>query len=218
MTSGAVLGYEALTRFLDGTPPDRAFQDAATAGVGLELEAATIESALEASVLLPADRFLDINVSPDLVMAGEPLGTLLAGSSIDVILEITEHVSVRDYGELREAIVTLGSDVRFSVDDAGAGFASMRHILELAPTQVKLDRALVARIDGDPARQALVTGLVHFAQAIDVMLIAEGVETEKERATLIGLGVHVGQGFLFGRPAPAAALAGTVRHRRLTRP
>ncbi len=209
MTSGAVLGYEALTRFLDGTPPDRAFEDAATAGVGLELEAATIESALEASVLLPAGRFLDINVSPDLVMAGEPLGTLIAGASIDVILEITEHVSVRDYGELREAIVTLGNDVRFSVDDAGAGFASMRHILELAPTQVKLDRALVSKIDADPARQALVTGLVHFAQAIDVMLIAEGVETEKERATLIGLGVHVGQGFLFGRPAPAATLAGT---------
>jgi EAL domain-containing protein (putative c-di-GMP-specific phosphodiesterase class I) len=209
MTTGAVLGFEALTRFLDGTPPDRAFQDAATAGVGLELEAATIESALEASVLLPRGRFLDINVSPDLVMAGEPLGALLAGTSIDVILEITEHVSVRDYGELREAIVTLGNDVRFSVDDAGAGFASMRHILELAPTQVKLDRALVSKIDADPARQALVTGLVHFAQAIDVMLIAEGVETEKERATLVGLGVHVGQGFLFGRPGPATALAGT---------
>jgi len=210
MTSGAVLGYEALTRFLDGTPPDRAFQDAATAGVGLELEAATIESSLEASAVLPPGRFLDINVSPDLVMAGEPLGTLLAGTSIDVILEITEHVSVRDYGELREAIVTLGKDVRFSVDDAGAGFASMRHILELAPTQVKLDRALVAKIDADPARQALVTGLVHFAQAIDVMLIAEGVETEKERATLVGLGVNVGQGFLFGRPEPAAALVGTA--------
>ncbi len=206
MTSGTVLGYEALTRFVDGTPPDRAFQAAATAGVGLELEAATIASALEASALLPPGRFLDINVSPDLVMAGEPLGALLAASSVDVILEITEHVSVRDYGELRQAIVSLGKDVRFSVDDAGAGFASMRHILELAPTQVKLDRALVARIDGDPARQALVTGLVHFAQAIDVMLIAEGVETEEERATLLGLGVHVGQGFLFGRPVAAAAL------------
>ena len=154
--------------------PTSAFHAAATAGVGLELEAATIESALDAAVLLPSGRFLDINVSPDLVMAGEPLGALLAASSSDVVLEITEHVSVHDYGELRQAIATLGKDVRFSVDDAGAGFASMRHILELAPTQVKLDRALVARIDADPARQALVTGLVHFAQAIDVMLIAEG--------------------------------------------
>ena len=158
-------------------------------------------------MLLPSGRFLDINVSPDLVMAGEPLGALLGCSSSDVVLEITEHVSVHDYAELRQAIVSLGKDVRFSVDDAGAGFASMRHILELAPTQVKLDRALVAHIDADPARQALVTGLVHFAQAIDVMLIAEGVESEEERTTLLGLGVHVGQGFLFGRPVEAAALA-----------
>jgi PAS domain S-box-containing protein len=206
MTSGETLGHEALTRFLDGTPPERAFLAAAAAGIGLELEAATIESALEASRQLPTGLFLDINVSPDLVMAREPLGGLLARSPIDVILEITEHVSVRDYGELREAIAILGKDVRFSVDDAGAGFASMRHILELAPTQVKLDRALVTRIEGDLARQALVTGLVHFAQAINVMLIAEGVETEAERDTLIGLGVHVGQGYLFGRPAPAAKL------------
>ncbi len=206
MESGAVLGYEALTRFLDGTPPDRAFADAAAAGIGLELEAATIELALETSAQLPVGRFLDINVSPDFVMAREPLGGLLARSPIDVILEITEHVSVRDYGELREAIAILGKDVRFSVDDAGAGFASMRHILELAPTQVKLDRALVTRIETDLARQALVTGLVHFAQAINVMLIAEGVETEAERDTLIGLGVHVGQGFLFGRPTPVPDL------------
>jgi PAS domain S-box-containing protein len=204
MTSGETLGYEALTRFLDGTPPERAFLAAAAAGIGLELEAATIEVALEASRQLPTGLFLDINVSPDLVMAREPLGGLLARSPIDVILEITEHVSVRDYGELREAIAILGKNVRFSVDDAGAGFASMRHILELAPTQVKLDRALVTRIEADLARQALVTGLVHFAQAINVMLIAEGVETEAERDTLIGLGVNVGQGYLFGRPAPAA--------------
>ncbi len=206
MRSGEILGYEALTRFGDGSLPDRAFQDAATAGVGLELEAATIKVALEASADLPAGRFLDINVSPDLVMAREPLRGLLASSAIDVILEITEHVSVRDYAELREAIVALGSDIRFSVDDAGAGFASMRHILELAPTQVKLDRALVARIDTDPARQALATGLVHFARTINVMLIAEGVETAAERDTLLRLGVDVGQGFLFGRAAPAAEL------------
>ena len=206
MRSGEILGYEALTRFGDGSLPDRAFQDAATAGVGLELEAATIKVALEASADLPAGRFLDINVSPDLVMAREPLRGLLASSPIDVILEITEHVSVRDYAELREAIVALGSDIRFSVDDAGAGFASMRHILELAPTQVKLDRALVAQIDTDPARQALATGLVHFARTINVMLIAEGVETAAERDTLLRLGVDVGQGFLFGRAAPAAEL------------
>lgn len=201
MASGEVLGYEALTRFSDGTPPDRAFHAAAAAGVGLELEAATIELALAAAARLPDEGFLDINVSPDLVMARKQLRGLLRRSSARVVLEITEHIDVQDYAGLRAAVRTLGKDVRFAVDDAGAGFASMRHILELVPSHVKLDRGLIERIDTDLARQALVAGLVHFAQAIDVMLIAEGVETAAERDTLIRLGIVVGQGFLFGRPA-----------------
>ena len=204
MANGRVLGYEALTRFFDNTPPDQAFQAAAEAGLGLELEAATIQVALSAAAPLPAECFLDINVSPNLVIAGEPLCQLLEDAAGGVVLEITEHVDVQDYPALRRAFAALGNDVRFAVDDAGAGFASLRHILELAPSHVKLDRALVARIDDDPARQALVTGLVHFAREIDVMLIAEGVETAGERDTLLDLGVHVGQGYFFGRPAPAA--------------
>ncbi len=203
MTSGQVLGYEALTRFDDGTPPDRVFREASDAGMGIDLKCATIEAALAASAPLPTGTFLDINVSPDMVLAGEPLHSLLRRSRTRVVLEITEHVGVDDYGALRKALADLGTDVRFAVDDAGAGFASLRHILELAPSHVKLDRALVTRIDTDPARQALVAGLVHFAGEIGAMLIAEGVETRGERDTLLRLGVQVGQGYLLGRPAPA---------------
>ena len=207
MANGEVLGYEALTRFSDGTPPDQVFKAAADAGLGLQLEAVTIEVALDAAAPLRGDCFLDINVSPDLVMARKPLQGLLRRSAPGVVLEITEHVDVQDYEILRASLASLGSDVRFAVDDAGAGFASLRHILELAPSHVKLDRGLVARIDTDPARQALVAGLVHFATEIAVMLIAEGVETEDERQTLLRLGVHVGQGYLLGRPAPAEDVA-----------
>jgi PAS domain S-box-containing protein len=201
MTSGEILGYEALTRFSDGMLPDRVFQAASAVGVGGELEAATIEAALDASAVVPSGCFLDINVSPEFVLAGKQLRALLRRSTTRVVLEITEHVDVQDYAGLRNAIATIGKDVRFAVDDAGAGFASMRHILELAPSHVKLDRGLIARIDTDLARQALVAGLVHFARAIDVLLIAEGVETTAERDTLLRLGIQVGQGFLFGRPA-----------------
>jgi EAL domain-containing protein (putative c-di-GMP-specific phosphodiesterase class I) len=214
MASGKAIGYEALTRFADGTPPDQVFAAAANVGLGLALEAATIEAGLAASAPLPADCFLDVNVSPDLVMAGEPLRTLLRGAASGVVLEITEHVDVPDYIALREAIAALGDDIRFAVDDAGAGFASFRHILELAPSHVKLDRALIMAIDTDPARQALVAGLVHFSDKIDVMLVAEGVETTAERATLLGLGVHAGQGYLFGRPVPATQVEACRRGRR----
>jgi EAL domain-containing protein (putative c-di-GMP-specific phosphodiesterase class I) len=202
MASGEAIGYEALTRFNDGISPDQVFAAAASVGLGLALEAATIEAGLAASAPLPADCFLDVNVSPDLVMAGEPLRTMLRGAAGGVILEITEHVGVEDYVALRDAIAALGDDILFAVDDAGAGFASFRHILELAPSHVKLDRALIMGIDTDPARQALVAGLVHFADKVGVMLVAEGVETTEEQASLLGLGVRAGQGFLFGRPLP----------------
>jgi PAS domain S-box-containing protein len=213
MDTGAVIGVEALTRFRDGTAPDKVFAAAVDVGLGIELEVATIEAALAATGSLPTERFLDLNVSPDLVLAGEPLGGLIAGSGFPIVLEITEHTGIDDYGALRRAIAALGDDVRLAVDDTGAGFASLRHILELAPSHVKLDRTLIARIDSDPARQALVSGLVHFVAGIGAMLIAEGVETTLERDVLLGLGVSVGQGYLFGRPGGASRLESKDRRR-----
>ena len=68
---------------------------------------------------------------------------------------------------------------------------------------MKLDRALIADIALDPARQALVAGLLHFSKALGTTLIAEGIETDAERLALEQLGVTGGQGYLFGRPAAA---------------
>jgi EAL domain-containing protein (putative c-di-GMP-specific phosphodiesterase class I) len=87
------------------------------------------------------------------------------------------------------------------VDDAGAGYASLRHILELEPDFVKLDIGLVHHIDTDPARQALAAGLHHYAEETGTTLIAEGVESLEERAVIERLGIRLGQGYLFGRPA-----------------
>ena len=173
--NGAVIGYEALTRFDDGTPPDRTFTAAVEVGVGLELETATIAAALAAADWVPSDAFLDFNVSPTMTLV-EPLELLLGRSAIQVVLEITVHLGIDDYVTLREAVARL-NDVRFAVMMPGAGFASLRHILELAPSHVMLVRALISRIDTDPARQALVTGLVHFAEVIGAVIIAEGIET-----------------------------------------
>ena len=116
------------------------------------------------------------------------------------MLEITEHVAIDDYERLRSAIAVLGPRVRLAVDDAGAGYASLRHILELAPSIVKLDIGLVRGIDSDPARQALIAGVGHFAAKRGIRLVAEGIETTEELATLRSLGVGYGQGYLLGRP------------------
>lgn len=203
LESRVVVGYETLTRFADGTPPADRFAQASAAGLGLELEAATLEAAFRASAPLPANVLLNLNVSPELILAGEPLASLLGTWGWQTILEVTEHHAVHDYEALRAAIRRLGPSVRLAIDDAGAGFASFRHILELGPQFVKLDRTIVVGIDADPARQALVAGMRHFAVSTGCSMIAEGIETEAELAALRSLGVALGQGYHLGRPAAA---------------
>ena len=196
------VGYEALTRFDDGVPPEARFDAAATVGLGPELELATLEAAFAAASRLPPDLWLSVNVSPGLVLAGDPLRTLLRTQARPIVCEVTEHAAIADYAAFRAAVAGL-KNVRMAVDDAGAGFASLRHILELRPAFVKLDRSLVADIDGDPVRQALIVGMRYFAQSASFRVIAEGIETEAEMATLLGLQVPLGQGYLLAPPAPA---------------
>jgi EAL domain-containing protein (putative c-di-GMP-specific phosphodiesterase class I) len=98
------------------------------------------------------------------------------------------------------ALRDLGVPFRIAVDDAGAGYASMMHVVELGPSLVKFDLSLVSGIDTDPVRQALITGMRFFAERTDRRLLAEGIETEAELTTLASLGVSLGQGFLLARP------------------
>ena len=89
-----------------------------------------------------------------------------------------------------------------AVDDAGAGFASLRHILELRPAFVKLDRSLISGLEADDVRQAMIVALRHFARATGCLLVAEGIETDAELTALRALDIQLGQGYLLGRPLP----------------
>jgi len=198
--SGLVVGYEALSRFSDEVPPDVRFAAAVRAGLGLELELTTMRAALAtAAVALPPDAFLSLNASPGLITSGA-LRAVLGGAERSIVLEITEHVAISDYAALRIELTALGPSVLVAVDDAGAGYASFRHILELSPGMVKLDVALIRGIDKDTARQALLAGMVYFAIRRRIELIAEGIETAGELEVLRSLMVPYGQGYLLGRP------------------
>ena len=203
LDTGTTVGFEALTRFDDGTPPDVRFAEAATAGLGADLEAATITAAIRAADLLPAHRWVAINLSPTMLLDAERLADLINETDRDLVLELSEHDPVDDYDALRAALQHPRLDTLLSVDDAGSGFASLRHILILEPAFIKLDRSWVHTIDTDPARQALVAGLQSFASKTGCRLIAEGIETQAEHDVLLELGVPFGQGYLLGRPAPA---------------
>jgi EAL domain-containing protein (putative c-di-GMP-specific phosphodiesterase class I) len=205
LASSAIVGYEALTRFTDGSDPEALFADAAAVGLGIEIETVTLEAALAASEALPRPAWLNLNASPEFVLAGEPLRTILAGSRRHIVLEVTEHTAIADYPAFRAAMTDLEPKVEFAVDDAGTGFASLRHIVELHPAFVKLDRSLIAGLDSDDARQTMVVGLNHFARATGCRLIAEGIETDRELAVLRALDIPLGQGYLLGRPVPVDA-------------
>jgi EAL domain-containing protein (putative c-di-GMP-specific phosphodiesterase class I)/DNA-binding NarL/FixJ family response regulator len=198
-----LVGHEALTRFDDGVAPHQRFANANSVGLGLELEFATMAVAIEAARSLPSDTWLSLNCSPAAALAGEPLARLLRRARQPIVLELTEHTAVHDYPALRQAIAALGPAVQVAIDDAGAGYASMQHVVEVRPDLVKLDISLVRGIDGDRARQALVAGMRYFAEETDCLLLGEGVETSAELKTLERLGVVLGQGYLLGRPEPA---------------
>jgi len=202
--TGAVRGYEALTRVDDGMRPDLRFARAHGAGVGSELERICAEAALDVADVagLPPDVWLAVNFSPACLLDGTA-AAVVSGRRREVIVEITEHAPIESYPALREAFDACCT--RFAVDDAGAGFASLRHILELRPDIVKLDIELVRGIDTDPARQAMATGLCEFAAQTGTMLIAEGVETAAEAEAVRRLGVRYVQGYLFGRPMELGA-------------
>lgn len=197
--TGAVVGYEALSRFGNGIPPDAVFALAVRAGLGIELETATLDAALGSSASLPPGAYLSLNASPALIGSGA-LRALLGGRERGIVLEITEHLVIDDYPALRHELAALGPNVRLAVDDAGAGYASLRHILELAPSFVKLDIGLIRGIDADPARQALIAGMGYFAVKRKLRLIAEGIETAAELKALRGLAIGYGQGYFLGRP------------------
>ena len=207
LSTGEVVGYETLTRFTDGSDAQTRFTEATRVGMGLDLERATMAAALDAASGRLGDRWLSVNVSPQFLASGGP-EPLMRGKDVNIVLELTEHDPIDDYNDITRAVSQLDAEVRLSIDDAGAGYACLTHVLWLQPAFVKLDRGWVAGIDRDPARQALVAGLESFASRTGATLIAEGVETEAELDTLKGLRVDLGQGYLLGRPEPAIILGG----------
>ena len=129
-------------------------------------------------------------------------------------MEITEHAPIADYAEFRAALKPLRKKgMRLAIDDAGAGYASFQHILEIGADIIRLDISIIQNIDIDPARLALATALIAFAKETGAEVIAEGVESEAEFDELVHLGVNKVQGFYTGRPMSiikASTLLGSV--------
>ena len=204
VSTGRLIGAEGLSRFPGSDRfPDQWFNEAAEVGLGVELELAALGRLLVAARDLPTDLYVSVNVGPQTLVRGELLDLLLTTGIAPgrVVLEITEHASITEYDEVLAAVSTLRAiGVRLAVDDAGAGYASFRHILRLGPEMIKLDRSLIAGLHEDPALRALASAVVTFGLEMGSTVTAEGIETPDELRCAQDLGIHGAQGFLFGRP------------------
>jgi EAL domain-containing protein (putative c-di-GMP-specific phosphodiesterase class I)/CheY-like chemotaxis protein len=205
LATGKTVGAEALARFHlpPSRPPDRWFAEAGEVGLRRELELTALDHALAHLTELPKGLFLSVNISPATLRGASLRRALSSVEARRVVIEVTEHMPVEDYDALNDAIDRVRAlGVRLAIDDAGAGFASLRHILRLAPDFVKLDRTLIDDIERDRSHQALAAGLISFANKIDATIVAEGIERDAQLRALRELGVSRGQGFLLARPAP----------------
>ena len=198
-----IVSLEALARFW--TEPQRSpsawFAEAAEVGLGAELELAAITSAIRRLDEFPPEVTLAINVSPATAMDTR-FTELLLDVADRLVIEITEHAQVDDYDALLCALAPLRErGAALAIDDVGAGFANLRHILRLAPDILKLDLSLTQEIARDPARRALATSLVDFADGVGASIVAEGISCDEDLTLLRALGVDYGQGFYLARPS-----------------
>jgi EAL domain-containing protein (putative c-di-GMP-specific phosphodiesterase class I) len=201
LSSGRVVGYEALARFSDGRAPNLWFEDAHSVGLGVELEMCALSRAVQCATR--RRNYISVNLSPA-TLTSPALETWLAEGAVDqenIVLELTEHAVVSDYDAMREAFRRIHErGMRIAIDDVGSGFATLRHVVDLRPDMIKLDRSLISYVDEDPARHSLTQSLVQFASATGCAVVAEGIERAEELEVCRMIGVEFGQGYLFGRP------------------
>jgi len=207
-----VCGFEVLSRFeiAPQRPPNQWFDDATAVGLRPQLEMHAIRRALARPCQMPGATFLSVNASPETLLSEDFTNVLGGLDGGRLVVEVTEHAAVEDYEPLERAIGSLRRrGVRLAIDDAGAGFSSLKHIVCLLPEFIKLDLFLIRDINVDPVKRAVVAGMLGVASQIGAKVVAEGVETAEELRVLTDLGVDCGQGYYLGRPAPLGGESGS---------
>lgn len=215
LSTARAVGFESLARF-DTQPyrsPDVWFTEACLVGRGVELESRAIRLALAGLPELPPEVYITVNASPETIVKGG-LSELLRGQPLErVVVEVTEHQAIERYEDIAEAIAPLQREgLRIAIDDAGAGYASFRHVLNLHPHIVKLDNSITRAIDVDRSRRALAAALCGFARETGCGIVAEGVETQAELDAVRALGIARAQGYHLGRPMSVADARAAALH------
>ena len=208
LDSQAVVGYEALARFLDGAAPEPRLVAAVTSGTSLTIELALTQAAITESRALPSGSWLCVNASSRTLISTSEFLQIVATAACPVVIELREPTTMDADASLRQAVLGLPPNVSLGIQNVGLNHASLAIVSTLRPRFIKLDRAVIAGLDTDPARQAQISAMVSLASSVSCDVIASGIETESELNCLRRLGVRFGQGFLLGRPRQLVDVGG----------
>lgn len=201
LTTGQARGQEALSRFGSRVPTERWFRGAALHGLGADLERLTLRASLDSLARIPEGQFLAVNVSPASLYDAHVLRLLEETDLSRLVIEVTEHDAITDYDDTRRCLARLrAKGARIAVDDVGAGYASLKHLLLLQPDMIKLDTSLTRDVHKSPKQQSMVQTLVAFADEVGAVVLAEGVEVAEQVPPLVEAGVALGQGWHLGVP------------------
>ena len=209
LPDGAIMGYEALIRGPQGTPlepPTVLFAVAHDNEMDVELETLCLETIFANLPRAVGERRLFVNASAMLlrhpVFLDERNLAAINRSHGDVVVEISEKEMVRDYDSFQEVLeLVRKANMKIAIDDAGSGYSGLEAILHLKPDYIKVADSLVRNIHIDPIKREIIMSLAAIGKRIGATLVAEGIEVEPERKTLVELGIEFGQGYLLGRPA-----------------
>ena len=227
LASGAMVSTEALLRLRDAggelIGPDRFIGIAEETGLIVEIGRWVIREACRQLAQWRAEGFalrgMAVNLSPRQLLDMELIPTIHPAVKqnrldyADLELEITEAQMIENLpvvGEVLEEIAELG--VRIAVDDFGTGYSSLAYLSRLPLHRLKIDRSLVADAEGSRRAARIVAAVVAIADELQVDVVAEGIETERQRELVAEAGCQVGQGFLMARPMPPGQLLRRAAH------
>jgi diguanylate cyclase (GGDEF)-like protein/PAS domain S-box-containing protein len=227
--SGEVLGFEALVRWRcqkrGMVSPGVFIPVAEESNLIVEIGERVLREACREAASWPHPLTIAVNVSPIQFRQGDLPGfvhsvlleTGLAPARLE--LEITEGVLIDDFSRAVSILAQLKSlGVRIALDDFGTGYSSLSYLHSFSFDKIKIDRAFIGDLESSRHSMAIVRAVIDLGHNLDVPVLAEGVETDAQHASLVREGCDEVQGYLTGRPLPIADYAKLVGHREMAQP
>jgi PAS domain S-box-containing protein len=219
--SGRLFGFEVLARWdhpqLGPILPKNFISLAEENGLIGRLTEQILRKAFTSAPNLPTPLVLNVNVSPpqlrDLSLPRQIREAAeVAGFPLErLTIEITESALLDNLGLARKIALGLKAlGCRLALDDFGTGYSSLRHLQALPFDELKIDRSFVKSMTNTRESRKIVAAIAGLGHSLDLITVAEGVETKEQAEMLLRLGCQLGQGWLYGKPAPADRIRGMV--------